>query len=903
MKKAKLNILFGKKKIGDKENVVSTITESAPPKITLDTLTLNSSLDILPTSSTSDTPERAQELKPSATPNQENSTGLFDEILSELNTGKSSAFDDELSLNLELSKLLETSSTVKVQPTSTFSNSSLSNQSTNKSVFLNNNNEANNSYNRFNLPSKDNLSNNLIKKNELLQPSNNLATHKPLDSETETESDDESSDNNSFIRIEQSAPNPNGMNGKKPINPVQRRKDIGQKTNQVENWAQDVNPKDGDNNILDRMKDRHRAEARAAPSLHPPPPSTSYPDDDRYYDYDRHDRYERNDRYDPPYSRDPRDRDDHYDRDYRETRDPRNPRSDTYSEDSRDMREDYRYGSRDRDDYRRDPRPRNNDDRPIYDDRLRNNTRYPRERNNDYEKGISSNGDHLGYRQNNGTRIIRRSPSSSASSHTSESSIDPRLRSERSVIKVSKSRSFEKEKIKESHEPKDGSLSRQSSIASRKNTSPGEFHQSSTRNLHDRVVHKGSHKDLKQSRSSTSSGGSSNHEERIVEESNYIKSISRKNLRVPFDETARDSILSVDSDIVPLGTKYGITAMNAHDEGLSQDSLDESSDDEPLDTMITVKRTISRKKSMPASFKPSSSDFSSDDDDETYKGPFSDNEPPIPPRGKTFPPQQTRSLPSHIRKDRLQNGHSRSDSYDSNSALNGYRDRDEFGYHPSPPPPHVLREKPANRYPVPPHQYRDEPPYPYREEVPYDGSRYRYANYPLPPEPFPLDHTPENSKKVPLIEMAGYRYDQNKRNQTIQPFIASLDKRIRSPSPPNRYPNRGYPRERERYPQERGEYPPQPRQYNPPPPRSIKNGYDDRGERRERGHDVDRYDRYNDRYNDRYGNDRYKDRFNDRHDDKYSDRLDDRYDDRYNNDRYDDRYSDRYNDRYDRYDD
>ncbi|CAI2163953.1 9014_t:CDS:2 [Funneliformis geosporum] len=810
MKKAKLNIRFGKKKNGDKENVVST-PDSIPPKITLDILTLNSSLDILPDNlnssiSPSDTPDKTQEIKTSATPNQEKSMGLFDEILSELNTGKSSDFDVELSLNLELSKLLEATSEVKVQPIST---STLSNKSTNQS--------------------------------------------KKFESSSSSESED------GFIRVEQLAPNPNGMNGKKPINPIQRRKDIGQKPNHVENWVQDVNPKDGENNILDRMKDRHRAEAR-------------------------------------------------------EPRDLRNPRSDTYSEDSRDMREDYRYGSRDRDDYRRDPRPRINDDRPIYDDRLRNNTRYPRERNNDYDKSISSNNDYLGYRQNNGNRIMRQSPSdspdSSASSTTSDSSRHRNDPQNRSVIKVSKSRPFENEKIKEAHESEESSLSRQSSIASRKYTSPREFQQSSNRNLYDRVAHKGTHNNSKQSRTSTSSGGSSNHEERIVEESisrnglgipfdqtardsilsvdsdivplgTNIKSISRNGLRIPFDQTARDSILSVDSDIVPLGTKYGITTMNAQDEELSRDSPDESSDDEPFDIkvpIITVKRTISKKKSMQASFKPSSSDLSSDEDDETYKGSDSDNEPPIPTRGKTYPPQQTHSLSSHIRKDRHQNVHSRSDSYDSNSALNGYRDREEFGYYPPQPPPHVLREKPANRYPVPPHQYRDEPPYSYREEVPYDGSRSRYANYPLPPEPLPLDHTPENSKKVPLIEMAGYRYDQNKRNQPIQPFIVGLDKRIRSPSPPNRYQNRGYPRERERYPQERGEYPPPPRQYNPPPPRGIKNGYDDR------------YDRYNDRY----GNDRYNDRLDDRH---Y-----DRYDDRYN-DRYDDRYNDRYNDRYDRYDD
>ncbi|CAG8435089.1 2930_t:CDS:2 [Ambispora gerdemannii] len=267
----------------------------------------------------------------------------MDEILSTLNStsninqGTSSVLDPDFSLAMELSRRLEFSSDPTT--TSTPSNTSYYNSSS--------------------------------------------STNNPNETE-ESSSDDEDSDDEASNKKRPG-------HQKRDSDPlveaiIARRKEVTQKISLVENWVAAVNPTDGENNVLDRMKDRHRVEARAlvTPSATPSLQSYVPPEDDRYYrdewGYDRHDRYDgprdRDDYRDdyrhplpPPGARDPRilgpggfveDRDD-----YRvPPRDPRDPRNNGLVP---DYREDYRYGPR-----QAGPRGQYIDerDRPPHDDRF-----------------------------------------------------------------------------------------------------------------------------------------------------------------------------------------------------------------------------------------------------------------------------------------------------------------------------------------------------------------------------------------------------------------------------------------------------------------------------------------------------------------------------------------------------
>ncbi|CAG8671760.1 6149_t:CDS:2 [Dentiscutata erythropus] len=648
---------------------------------------------------------------------------------------------------------------------------------------------------------------------------------------------------------------PNNVNEGIPV--IQHKNEITQKIVTVEDWVQDVNPCDGVNNVLDRMKDRHRMEARA-PHLSPPQLQQqlyNYPDDDRY---DRNGRYEREplDRIHDDYRerddyRQPRDDYRHPRDDYRYPRDdPRYPR-----DDPRYPRDDPRYPRDDPRNPRDDPRyprddPRYPRDDPRYPkDYPRDDYRHPRDEyryvhdDSDYhyhgsrQVGTGGRNDNLypienkisrEKLRNNNTATVRfrnKTPSVASDDHSpnikryydksSQQIPSSSHKSPNPNVKIRPSVNVSPPSI-------DDSRSRRSSMSSRSDVREMVYDRSRmfksnkyrSRNESDERLSRNDSIRSKRSHTSSISSKSSSLSERVNNDIIRREPINR-HLAISNNLANRASILSIDSDIVPLGRKYGLNGLNlpnAINEDASDSQSISSNRESVASSSTSFKISNSRRKNIPSSRR------------------YDLRPGPIP---------------------RHNNGH------------NGYREREDptgryFHDELPPPPPRY------NTY-----QYRDDryPP----KQLPYDMPRSKYG-YPPPPQPTPPSDPALNpNKKVPLIEMAGYRYDQTKRTAN-QPFMAK-DSHPRPFSPEGSHRGGYFPRDRGYLSQEREYLQSQERDEYNPSDRVYSSRFYDRGDRREYdrerdGYGVDRYDRYNDRYNERY---------NDRYSDRHSDRLNDRY--------------------------
>ncbi|CAG8577655.1 16185_t:CDS:2, partial [Dentiscutata heterogama] len=640
---------------------------------------------------------------------------------------------------------------------------------------------------------------------------------------------------------------PNNVNEGIPV--IQHKNEITQKIVTVEDWVQDVNPSDGVNNVLDRMKDRHRMEARAT---HLSPPQLqqqlySYPDDDRY---DRNGRYER----------DPLDR---IHDDYRERDDYRYPR-----DDYRHPRDDYRYP---RDDYRYprdDPRyprddPRNPRDDPRYPrddpryprDYPKDDYRYPRDEyryvhdDSDYhyhgsrQVGTGGRNDNLypidnkisreklrnnnNRSFNNDTTTVRRNDDSQFRNKTPSVTSDDHLpnikryhdKSSQQIPSSSHKSPNPNVKIRPNVNvfppSRDDSRSRRSSMSSRSDVREMVYDRSRmfksdkyrSRNESDERLSRKDSIRSKRSHTSSISSKSSSLSERVNNDIIRREPIN-KHLALSTNLTNRASILSIDSDIVPLGRKYGINVLNVPN-AINEDASDSrstSSNRESIASSSTGIKVSNLRRKNNTSSKLSAKALS--DDLQARVGQNNSNMRYEP--GYDLRPGP---IPRH------------------NNGPNGYREREDptgrYFHDELPPPP--------PRYQT--YQYRDDR-YPSNKHLPYDMPRSKYGYPPPQPTP-PSDPALNPNKKVPLIEMAGYRYDQTKRTVN-QPFMAK-DSHPRPFSPEGSHRGGYFPRDRGYLSQEREYLQSQERDEYNPSDRVYSSRFYDRGDRREYDRERDGY--------------------------------------------------------------
>ncbi|KAF0454169.1 hypothetical protein F8M41_001657 [Gigaspora margarita] len=888
----KLNLLFGKKKRSSNDNetpitpIPSTLTKNGTPRLSLDH---SKSEFIIP-------PPKAISPPPSVQKEQKNEP-LLDEILSELSlVGKKSSKpvkSNHSRTSSRSSGVLKALISKKKAPSDT--SSLMSNDRPNNSTYNKNHNlkvkkqlDSEDSETESEIESSDSeSSDDSLYKKKSKNSKKLLQKNKKQLKDSSEDSTSEASDSNVKTNIIKRAI-PNNVN---------EGNEVTQKIVTVENWVQDVNPSDGVNNVLDRMKDRHRMEVR----MPPPQQSYGYSDEDRY---DRNGRYER----DPL---------DCIHEDFRE-RDGYGYPKDDY----RYPRDDYRYP---RDDYRY-----QRDDHKYPKDYPRDDYRYPRDDDPDYyyhnfrQVVTGGRNDNLlpivnkasrekirndNYRSsNNDTNIIRRNDDLRSRNKTPSATPDGHLptanryrdkssqkipsSSQSSSSSSSSSSSPETEYTSTSHSfrskspnpnvkirphvkifspNRDDSLSRKSSISSRSDVRE-MVHDRSIRLRSDKYKsdeHLSRKDSIRSKRSYTStSSKSSSRSGRVNNDSIRREPINRQLLLPNTNLTARASILSVDSDIVPLGRKFGLNVPKAINETASDSQSISSNRESIASSSNHSKISDSRRKNTSSrlSSKALSDDLSYDDDDgdgERRASMYDSDDVPIQ---MIKMGRQARVGQNNFNM-RYEPGYDLRSGPIPKHGLNGYREReDPNGRYSYDEPP------PSQRYHT--FQYRDDryPP----KHLPHDIPRSKYG---YPPPPPPSDPVLNQNKKVPLIEMAGYRYDQTKRtvNQTNQPIMAKDSHSVQfSPESSHRggyFPrDHGYLSQEREYlqQQERDDYNPSGRGYAP--------RFYDRGDRREYdrerdGYGVDRHDRYNDKYNERH-NDRYNDRYNDRHNDRYNDRFD-----------------------------